>query len=187
MIKKAMRAKGAGRKPLDPRGSNIVPVRLPADLQQDIERLAKKRGKKRSDVIRSALRHYVGRFQIRTGHTEALTCAIALLADRVEAVTGRKWIEDAVTAKALREQTERLIFHFAPTPAKPVAVPPEADVVGFIITMIENAVPTGGLPPVTFSDDRGLSEILHNLARQPPHGLGSGWQRNRAIWQGKAK
>jgi Arc/MetJ-type ribon-helix-helix transcriptional regulator len=183
-MNKRKRAPGGGRKPLDPSGSDIVMIRLPPDLRRSIERLAKKRGRNRADVIRSALKHWVGRHQVRTLHTEALTCAIALLADRIEQRTGKKWIEDAVTGAALREQVERLIFHFAPTPAEPAVVPPEADVVGLVLTMIEHTVQVKGVPAVvTFSDDRGLSEILRDLARQPPHGLGSGWQRNRTIWE----
>jgi predicted transcriptional regulator len=184
MRRKTMRAKGAGRKPLDPSGSNIVPVRIPIDLQRSIERLAKKHGRKRSEVIRSALKHWVGRHQIRALHTEALTCAIALLADRIESATGKKWIEDAATGVALREQVGVLIYNFAPTPAEPVTVPPEAaNVVGNVITMIEATASMQGLCAVMFSDDRGLSEILQDLARPPPHGLGLGWQRNAAVWQ----
>jgi predicted transcriptional regulator len=190
MRKKATRAPGAGRKPLDAGGSAIVPVRIPTDLRRAIDRLAKERGQKRSDVIRNALKHWVGRYQVRTLHTEALTCAIALLADQIERATGKKWFEDPVTGKALREQVERLIYHFAPAPKKSVVVPPKADVVGFLITMMEQAVPVQDrpdLPPMVLSNDRGLSEVLQALARPPPHGLGSGWQRNRAIWQKGAK
>jgi len=180
-MREKKRAPGGGRKPLDPSGSNIMIIRLPPDLLRAIDRLAKKHKRNRSDVARSAPKHWVGRHQVRTLHTEALTCAIALLADRIEQRTGKKWIEDAVTGTALREQVERLIFHFAPTPAEPAVVPPEADVVGLVLTMIEHTVLVKGA--VSFSDDRGLLEILRDLARQPPHGLGSGWQRNRTIWE----
>ena len=180
-MRKRKRAPGGGRKPLDPSGSVVVMIRLPPDLRRGIERLAKKRGHNRAAVIRSALKHWVGRHQVRTLHTEALTCAIALLADRIEQRTGKKWIEDAATGTALREQVERLIFHFAPTPTEPAVVPPEADVVGLVLTMIEHTVLVKGA--VSFSDDRGLWEILRDLARQPPHGLGSGWERNRTIWE----
>jgi predicted transcriptional regulator len=172
-----------------------VPVRIPTDLRRAIDRLAKERGQKRSGVIRNALKHWVGRYQVRTLHTEALTCAIALLADGIERATGKKWIEDPVTAAALREQAERLIFHFAAAPSKPVTVPPEADVVGFLISIIENIIITNevkaernlNLPPITFKDDRGLSEILQALSRPPPHGLGSGWRRHQAVRQKGAK
>jgi Arc/MetJ-type ribon-helix-helix transcriptional regulator len=184
-MNKRKRAPGAGRKPLDPSGSDIVMIRLPPDLRRATDRLAKKHKRNRSDVIRSAIRHWVGRYQVRTLHTEALTCAIALLADRIEQRTGKKWIEDTVTGTALREQVDRLIYHFAPTPAEPAVVPPEADVVGLVLTMIEHTVPVKGVPAaVTFSDDRGLSEILRDLARPPPQGLGSGWRRNRDVWEG---
>jgi hypothetical protein len=186
-MRKKTRAPGGGRKPLDPSGSDIVMIRIRPKLRRDVERLAKKYGLTRSGLIRSALGYWVGRSQLSTFHTEQLASAIVVLANWIERRTGKKWIEDAVTGVALREQVGRLIFHFAPTPAKPVKVPPELDVVGFLITMIENTVPVKGVPPAKFSDDRELSEILWALAQQPPYGLGSGWQRNRRVWQGKAK
>jgi Ribbon-helix-helix protein, copG family len=191
-MRKKTRAPGGGRKPLDPSGSDIVMIRIPPKLRREIERLAKKHGLSRPGLIRTALGHWVGRFEGRTLHTETLADAVVLLADQIERRSGKKWIEDAVTGVALRKQVERLIYHFAPTPAKPVppeaeVVPPELDVVGWIITMIENTVPVKGVPPMIFSNDQRLSETLRALARQPPYGLGSGWQRNRAARQGKAK
>jgi hypothetical protein len=42
-------------------------------------------------------------------HATALTYLIAILIKRIEGCTGRKWIEDAATAAAVREEVGYLI------------------------------------------------------------------------------
>jgi len=122
-MRKKTRAPGAGRKPLDPSGTAIVPIRIHSDLLRAINRLTKRSRRNRSDVIRAALNYWVGRRQApeRSKHIRALGEAVMLVAQYIERATGERWIDDAFTAVALRQGCSSLIAHFAPrgTPVTP--------------------------------------------------------------------
>jgi len=138
----------------------------------------------RSQEIRAAIGHWLRLFEKPERHVGALVCLIALLVKRIERRTGRRWIDDALTGDVVRKAIERLIFHFAPTPAKPVTVPSDLDgITGELITIAENLCPQPGLPdvpPNLFGDDWApLALIVRDI--------GSGWERNRAAWQREAK
>ena len=112
-------------------------------------------------------------------HVGALTCFIALLVRRIEARTGKKWLEDPATGVAVAKLTEQLIFHFAPTPAEPLTVSAELEsIVGELITIAENLSPRPGVPemrPELFGDEWA---VLARIVKD----MGSGWDRNKDVW-----
>jgi len=182
MPEKRRRRPGAGRKPLDPQGSVVVPVRFTQDDWKDIKRLAKKHRGDASKEIRAAVHYWFRLLKKPERHTAALTCLIWILVQRIESRTGRKWTDDPTTGAAVRDGVERLIFHFAPTPVEPVTVPPDiAGVTGELIAITENLYPRPGVPelPSALLGDEwaALALIVKDL--------GSGWDRNRAVWFGR--
>jgi hypothetical protein len=180
---KRRRRPGAGRKPLDPDGAVVAPIRFKRAEWQRIQRLAKRHGLDCSKEIRAAVGYWVKLVYPKPDwRTAALLCLISILIKRVEQRTGRKWIEDPLTGAAVCKNVESLIFHFALTPAEPVNVPPElASISGELISIAENLSPRPGVPAIpaaVFGDEwEALALIIKDL--------GSGWQRNRSIWEGK--
>jgi hypothetical protein len=176
---------GAGRKSLDPDGpAEVVPVRIPPPLLKRLDQLVAKHRRKRqrwdrSREIRAAVGYWAKLIEKPEQHTGALICLIAILIRRVEARTRRKWHTDATTGAFVRELVEHLIFHFAPTPTGPVAVPDDiARIPSELIMIAENLYPRPGVPEVPstlFGDEwAALALIVRDL--------GSGWQRNKDIW-----
>jgi hypothetical protein len=178
---KRKRAPGAGRPPIDRRGSIIAQVRFTREQWEEISRLASKHGRKNvSKEIRDAVRYWNRLLQKPDQATGALICLIAILVRRIEARTGKKWIEDPATAVFVRGGVESLIAHFAPAASAPVVVPPEiAGIPGELIVVAENLYPRPGVPEIQaelFGDEwTALARIVRDL--------GSGWQRNRAVWE----
>jgi hypothetical protein len=193
-ISRFMRAKmtqrtrrpGAGRKSLDSEGpAEVVPVRIPPPLLKRLDQLVTKRRRKRqrwdrSREIRAAVGHWAKLLEKPEQHIGALICLIAILVRRIEARTRKKWVEDPTTAAFVRGGVEDLIFHFAPTPVEPVTIPPDiAGIPGELITIAENLYPRPRVPEVPsalLGDEwAALALIVKDL--------GSGWGRNRAVWQ----
>jgi Arc/MetJ-type ribon-helix-helix transcriptional regulator len=184
-----IRRPGAGRKSLDTEGpAEVVPVRVPPSLLRRIDQLVTKHRRKRqrwdrSREIRAAVRYWAGLLEKPEQHTGALICLILILVRRIEARTRKKWLADATTATFVRDGVERLIFHFAPTPAKRVAVPPDiASITDELITISENLYPRPGVPEMLLGDDDEWA-ALALISKD----LGSGWERNRDQWRGKGK
>jgi hypothetical protein len=176
------RALGAGRKPLHPDGSDTVVLRIEPNLLDKIGRLAKKHGRDRSKEIRAAVRHWLQLYEKPAWHVSALTCLIAILMRRIEAHTGKRWLDDPITGAAVHQQIERLIYHFAPTPAEPVVIPPELDgVVWQLITIAENLHPRPGVPEIPAEVFGEEWVVLARIIQD----LGSGWDRNKGVWQKK--
>jgi len=184
------RQPGAGRKSLDTEGpAEVVPVRVPPGLLRRLDQLVTKHRRERqrwdrSQEIRAAVRYWAGLLERPERHTGALTCLILILVRRIEARTGKKWLEDPTTATFVRDGIERLIFHFAPTPAKRVVIPPDiAAISGELISITENLCPRPGVPevPSTLMGDEWAALAL--ISKD----LGSGWARNRNQWRGKGK
>ena len=188
---KTQRARaGAGRKPLNSDGpAEVVPVRIPPPLLRRLDQLVTKhrRGRQnwdRSREIRAAVKYWGSLLEKPELHVGALICLITILVRRIEARTGKKWIDDPATGTYVCKLVEELIFHFAPTPAEKVDVPPEiAGISGELITIMENLLPRPGVPKVPaelFGEEwAALALIAEDLE--------SGWQRNREIWMGKAR
>jgi hypothetical protein len=122
---KRKRRPGGGRKPIDPRGAVIAPVRFTRDEWEAINRVGKEFGLKRSRVIRVAVQYWLGLTQYPQRHVAALTYLITILIKKIEARTRRKWIADPVTSAALREELGVLIDSLAPAAKERPVVPPE--------------------------------------------------------------
>src|SRR5262245_36617423 len=184
---KRKRRPGAGRPPIDRRGSVIAQVRFTQDDWKAIEASASKNkgNASKSNVskeIRTAVHYWLRLLEKPKRHVGVLICFIAILVRRIEAHTGKKWLEDPATGVAVAKLTERLIFHFAPTPAKPLTVPPELEsIVGELVTIAENLSPRPGvreIRPELFGDEW---EVLARIVQD----LGSGWDRNKEVWLGR--
>jgi hypothetical protein len=182
MPEKRKRRPGAGRPPIDRRGSVIAQVRFSRDDWEAVTRLASKHRRDASKEIRAAVHHWIRRRERPDQHVGALTCLIEILVRRIEARTGRKWIEDPATGTFVREGIERLISHFALTPTEPVTVPPEIEgIPGELITIAENLYPHPGVPEVPSALLGDEWEVLALIVKD----LGSGWQRNKDVWFGR--
>jgi len=176
---KRKRRPGAGRPPIDRQGAVIAQVRFTQEDWKAIEELASKHNTNASREIREGVHYWLRLLEKPKLHVGALTCFIAILIRRIEARTRKKWHEDAATGLAVAKLVEKLIFHFAPTPAEPPTVPPEIEnIVGELITIGENLSPRPGVPemrPELFGDEWvALARIVKDL--------GSGWDRNKEIW-----
>jgi hypothetical protein len=176
---KRKRRPGAGRPPIDRQGSVIAQVRFTRDDWKAIEVLVSKHKSNASKEIRAAVHYWLRLLEKPKMHIGVLTCFIALLVRRIEARTGKTWLEDPVTGVVVAKLTERLIFHFAPTPAEPLTVPPELEsIVGELITIAESLSPRPGvpeMPPELLGDEWA---VLARIVKD----MGSGWDRNKDVW-----
>jgi predicted DNA-binding protein len=172
-----------GRKPLDEQGpAKIVPIRIPPKLFNSLNDLAEKHGRNISKEIRKAVERWIERHEIPQLHTSALATAVAVLADRIERITRKKWTDDPLTRQLVRERAERLISHIVSPLSEPVTIPVEVkEDVDLILKLLIGAMPRPGSP--TFGavgiiiDDRGFASILQDLARD----LGEGDVNIRAL------
>jgi hypothetical protein len=171
-------SKKSGRKSLHPDGSGTLVVRVGVDLLARIDRLATRQKKDRSVVVRDALRFWISQHRLDVAHIGGLTSFIEILIGDIERRTGKRWDRDPLTGAAVRELVADLIFHLAPTPAKPLTVPSEIrEALSHLIIRYEN-------PPHPASqviDER--AQALAVLMRE----IGSGFQRNRKVWLKRKK
>jgi hypothetical protein len=169
MAKKKKRAPGGGAKPLDPDEAQSVKVmvRVRPALRRALQVLAEKHhGGNLSREIKLALRHWVERHEIRQIHNSALATAIAVLADRIERSTGKKWIDDSVTREVVREHVERLVSHLLPPTSEPVAVPAGIrEDAGLLLSLLIHSMGSPRFMGTVIIDDPGLATILQDLDR----------------------
>src|SRR5262249_1312132 len=165
---KRKRRPGAGRPPIDRQGSVIAQVRFTQADWKAIEGLALKHKSNASKEIRTAVHYWLRLLEKPKLHIGALICFIAILVRRIEARSKKKWLEDPTTGVSVAKLTERLIFHFARTPAKPLTVPPELESIFLqLITIAENLSPLPGvpvIPPELLGDEWAvLARIVKDL------------------------
>jgi hypothetical protein len=172
MRKKKTRAAGGGRKALDPDDAQSVKVmvRIRPTLRNKLKGLAEKHhGGNLSREIKLALRHWIDRHEIPQIHNSALATAVAVLADRIECITGKRWTTDLLTREVVREHIERLVSHLLPPPPEPVAVPADIkEVAGLLLSLLIHSMPRPGsrrFAGAVIIDDPGLATILQDLAR----------------------
>src|SRR5262249_61321686 len=91
---------------------DVIPIRLDKDLQAKLKQLADKNGRTRSDEMRHALKHWTRLLERPEMHIGVLTCFIAILVRRIEARTGKTWLNDPATRGGVREEVSRLIEWF---------------------------------------------------------------------------
>ena len=182
MAEKKTRAPGSGRKALDPNDAQSVKVmvRIRPEFRDQLLALAAKhqphtRKANLSAEIKRALQYWVGRHQIGQAHNSLFGTAVAVLADRIEGVSGKTWLDDAMTRELVRSRVVKLVCHILTPLSKRVTIPAEvrkdADVV---LTLLKAAMPRPGSPrlgrPTVIIDDQGLATILQDLG----WGLGEG-------------
>jgi hypothetical protein len=167
------------------RGAVVVPVRFTQDDWQAIKRAAKEYGSSASAEIRLAVDHWLQRYKKPRLHTSALTGAIEILVSWIEARTKKRWVDDALTGAAVRENVEILIFHFIPATTEPTPVPRELQVVWELIAVMEGLAPPEdpNVPRVPVEMMGGEWQALARIIRD----IGSGWVRNRAVWLNKGE
>jgi hypothetical protein len=183
MLRKKTRAPGGGRKPLDPEVAQSVKVmvRINSNFRNELLALAAKhqphtRQANLSAEIKRALRYWVDRHQIWQAHNSLFGTAVAVLVDRIEGVSGKTWLDDAMTRELVRSRVVKLVCHILTPLSKRVTIPAEvrkdADVV---LTLLKAAIPRPGSPrlgrPTVIIDDQGLATILQDLGGW---GLGEG-------------
>jgi hypothetical protein len=175
----AVKSSKRGRKRLHPDGSDVVVLRIEPDLLSKIERLARKHRQNRSKEIRNALRSWLRLLEKPERHVGALTTFISILVRRIEAATGKRWVDDPVTGAAVGKLVKQLIKHFAPASTETVTIPPALDqIVGQLISIAENLQPRPGVPEIDaelFGDEWAVLALLVK-------DLGSGWDRNKDVW-----
>jgi hypothetical protein len=115
VVRKRMRAPGGGRKPLDPRGSDVVPARIPVDTLRAVDRLTKK-GRTRSDIVRDALNYWIRRHRSaeRPRHIGAFAELVARVTLAIEHKTKRHLNEDRYTATQVAAAIELLLWQYSP-------------------------------------------------------------------------
>jgi hypothetical protein len=176
---KTKRKPGAGRPRIDPEGAAIVQVRIPQDAWKRLVALVEEHQSDVSKEVRAAIRYWVRLLVKPERHVGALTVFISILIRRIEAATGKRWVDDPVTGAAVGKLVEQLILHFAPTPTEPVNVPPTVDqIAGQMISIAENLHPRPGVPGIDaalFGDEWAVLALLIK-------DLGSGWNRNKDVW-----
>jgi hypothetical protein len=175
------RAPGGGRKPLgDEDRLELFPFRISREMRKKLRDLAERRGTDMSTQLRAAFTSWDRRGEVRSLHTEALATAVAVLADRIEEATGKRWLDDPLTSQLVRERVEQLVAHLIPAPAEPASVPAEIkEAADLVLTLLRAAVPRPGSPSLgrvgVIVADRGLEMIVTELAlrvgRSPPNQL----------------
>jgi hypothetical protein len=198
------RAPGGGRKRLDPGEgkTSAITARVSRATRVMLEREAKRKGHSLSREVEYRLDQSFKDQIAAPNHIRALAHAVTLLGMQIERITGERWCDGAFTGDALRHGIETLMFHFAPTAGGEVAVPRQVEETagrlqpplrelyrnpaslggmeaGGIITSIERAPSTKELPLLFSTDPYGFWQILRDV--------GSGWERNRKVWNKETK
>jgi hypothetical protein len=179
MAEKKTRAPGGGRKPLDPDEAQSVKVmvRITSARRKQLQDLADKHhGGNLSREIKLALKHWVNRHEIPQLYNSALGFAIAVLADRIERITGGKWAADPggkgaadpMTREIVREHVEQLVSHLLPPSPEPIAIPVDIkEDAGLLLTLFIHSISRAGsqrFAGTVIIDDPGLATILNDLA-----------------------
>jgi hypothetical protein len=165
----------------------VIAARIPNDLLKSLEDLAKQHGQvpsaqTLSAEVNRALQHWVKQYEIRHVHNSKLGTAIAVLADRIEGVTGKAWVNDLLTRQVVRECAERLVSHILSPLPETVTIPAEVKQdADLVLSLLMGAMPRPGSPSFgavgIIIDDRGLAMILQDVARH----LGEGSVDVRAL------
>jgi len=114
MAAKRRRAPGGGRKP---KGefvgkSATITTRIRPDTRDELETAARTNGRSLSQEAELRLRANLRPTDAQR-RNRALGHAITLLAESIEKPTGRSWLEDPFTGRALRYAIEHFAFYFA--------------------------------------------------------------------------
>src|SRR5262249_17723537 len=144
----------------------------PEDLRKLLQELAKQRGGRTpsaqtlSAEIRQALEFWVYRNAISRFHNSRLGIAIAALADGVEEITDKSWIDDALTRQVVRELVLELVSHILRPLSEPVAVPADIkEEAGLRLALLKHVTGSPTFAGTVIIDDPGFAMILQGLNR----------------------
>src|SRR5215472_7671990 len=100
----------------------------------------------------------------RAARDSALATAVSVLADRCETISGKSWVDDAMTRQLLRDRALNLVRHIlAPLSSKRVAIPKEVkEEADLVLKLLRRDFGTRG---TVIIDDQGLATILQDLSR----------------------
>ena len=140
---------------------DVIPIRLDKDLQARLKRLADKNGRTRSDEMREGLKYWTRLLEKPKMHVGALICFIAILVRRIEARTGKTWLNDPATGEAVREEVSRLIECFIPEKKEPSAISPELrQITQDLIVIFVDLCREPELASVRAGDDWGALAVI---------------------------
>jgi hypothetical protein len=172
-----MAPKRRGRPPLPPDSrtepGRVVSARISKNLWESLQDLAKQHGQTPlaqtiSAEVGRALQFWVNRH--KQLHNSALAHTISLLADRIERLTGRSWMDHPPTGELVREHVERLIAHFLSPLAGPVTVSAEVrEHAGILLALLIHAIPRPGsrrFEGTVIVDDPELALLINDLAQK---------------------
>jgi hypothetical protein len=100
-------------------------TRVMPETRAAMERAAQKSGRSLSQEVERRLNDSVLNERNRRSDVRALAEAIAIVTEKVEIATGKRWLQDAFTGDALRHGIEVLVRHFAPHGAR--VIPPNVE------------------------------------------------------------
>jgi len=177
--RKRKRRPGAGRKPIDPQGAVIAPVRFTRDEWEAINRVGKRYELKRSQVIRAATKYWLKKLQYPELHVAALTLLITILIKKIEARTRRKWIEHPMTGVAVCEEVGRLIDSLAPWVKERPVIPPELqgiarDLIVIIMHLYQQPRPSLAHADYDWDDWAALTMVAKDLGPALLRNVGKG-------------
>jgi len=120
------RAPGAGAKPKGPfKGkSATLTTRITPETRVELERSAQERGRSLSQEVELRLRDFARQNQ-GPAHIGSLADATARLVTAIERRTGKRCLDDAFTAVAVRQAISELLLRALPIPEGPPPVPPQ--------------------------------------------------------------
>jgi hypothetical protein len=153
----------------------VIGARIPKDLLESLEDLAKERGRALSAQtlsaeVRDALQFWVNRHEISRRHNSRLGMTIAVLADHVEDITEKSWLEDPLTRQVVGEHVGELVSHILSPLSEPVAVPADVkEEAGLILAVLKHVIPRPGsrrLAGTVILDDPGFATFLQGVARE---------------------
>jgi Arc/MetJ-type ribon-helix-helix transcriptional regulator len=149
----------------------LIAARVPDHVIKFVDALREERGlsvsaKTRSAVVRQALEFWVYRNAISRFHNTRLGIAIAVLADRVEEITDKSWIDDALTRQVVRKLVLELASHILRPLSKPVAVPADIkEEAGLRLALLKHVTGSRTFAGTVIIDDPGLAMISQSLNR----------------------
>jgi hypothetical protein len=149
----------------------LIAARVPDYVLKFLDAEVKERGqsvlaKTRSAVVRQALEFWVYRNAISRFHNSRLGIAIAVLADRVEEITDKSWVDDPLTRQVVRELVEELVSHILRPLSEPVAVPADIkEEAGLRLALLKHVTGSPTFAGTVIIDDPGLAMIAQGLNR----------------------
>jgi hypothetical protein len=120
------RAPGAGAKPKGPfKGkSATLTTRITPETRGELEHSAQERGRSLSQEVEFRLRDFARQNQ-GPPHIRSLAQAAALLVAAIERRTGKRCVDDAFTAEAVRQATSAFLLRRLPISEGPPRIPPQ--------------------------------------------------------------